>query len=131
MPVRAILQIEMGLEGTEEGELAIRVPKAIVHGFRLRKDDIFVCEFKKHFNSEEKPIREINKIVEVRCEHDYFGYESYEENYLAAPHIIILTDLDLTKKYGFLVNEYLEIIFKEVKSGEESIPIFPERMIEE
>lgn len=131
MPVRAIISIQLGLDGTKEGELAIRVPKSIVNGFRLMEDDIFVCEFKKLFNSEKKPIREINEIVEVHCEHFFFGDEYYEEQYLAFPHIIILTDLDLTKKYGFLVYEYLEIIFKEIKRGKESIPIFPERMIEE
>ena len=132
MPVRAIKKIELGLAGSKVGQLAIRVPQAIIHSIRLRRGDIFVCEFKNHFNGEQKLIREINETIEVPCRHDWFGYDDYETNYyLKAPHIIILTDLDITKNYGFLVGEHLEIIFKEVKREKESISIFPERMTED
>jgi hypothetical protein len=132
MPVRAIKRIELGLEGSNPGELALRVPEAIVHSIRLMPGDIFVCEFKAHFNSERKLIREINESVEVRCRHRYFSWDEYESSYyLHSPHIIILTDLDVMKKYGFLVDEYLEISFKEVKKGEKSIPLFLERTIED
>ena len=131
MPVRAIKMIEMELEGSKPGELALRIPNAIIHSVRLRKGDIFVCELKKHFNSKQKLIREINQSVEVRCTHYRFGSSYYENHYLDYPHITILTDLDVTKEYGFLVDEYLEIVFKEVKREKESISLFPERMIED
>ena len=112
MPVRAIKLIEMGLKGSNPGQLAVRVPNAIIHSVHLKMGDIFVCEFKKHFNSERKPVREINESVEFRCEHEYFHYSGYEKYYLSYPHIIILTDSDVAKKYGFLVGEYLEIVFQ-------------------
>ena len=131
MPVRAIKKIELGLQGSKPGELALRVPKAIVYSVHLRRGDIFICEFKIIFNKEQRLIKEINESVEVRCVHADFGYSTYNKYYLEYPHIIILTDLDVTKKHGFLVDEYLEIVFKEIKREKESIPIFPDRMVED
>ena len=57
----------------------------------------------------------------------------YEKYYPSVPLITILTGLDVTKKYGFLVDEYLEIIFKEIKGErrDKSILIFPERTVED
>ena len=131
MPVRTIRKIEEGLDGSKEGELALRVPKAIINSIRLEKGDVFVCEFKKHFDHKQKLIKELSETIEIRCENENFDSPYYESSYLSYPHIIILTDLDIMKKYGFLENEYLEVIFKEVKRNKESISIFPERMIED
>lgn len=132
MPVRAIKKIQTGLKGSDPGELALKVPKTIIQAIRLRSDDIFVCELKKHFDSKQKLIREIDETVEFHCQHDYFGWDLYSSTYyLDAPHIIILTGLCVTKKYGFLAKECLEIIFKEVKREKQSIAIFPERMVED
>lgn len=76
--------------------------------------------------------------MKLYCRHDYWT----ESEYLIEPHYIRLTDLYLMEKYGFLKNEYLEIIFEEIirtsevgiiftKTKTETIPIFPERMVED
>ena len=135
MPVRTIKRVEMGsgvgTKNVDKNKLVLRVPEAIVQGIHLRKGDILVCEFKNHYNNEQELITEINESGEVHCRHKAFGESWYESYYLDAPHYIILTDLKLMQKYGFLANEYLEIIFKEIKREKELISIFSGRMIED
>ena len=126
MPLRAIKKIKL-----KGNKLIFIVSEAIKHAIALKEGDFFICDFKNHFDDERNIIKEINESIEVRCAHDYFGTGSYGDDYLSHPHYITLTKLKLTKKYGLLVNEYLEIVFKEIKREKEDILIFPERIVED
>lgn len=75
-------------------DLIVEVPKAVVRGIHLEQNDMFLCEFKKHFDSNKRLIAEINEHMKLYCRPDYWT----ESCYLKDPHYIRLTDLYLMEK---------------------------------
>ena len=127
MPVRYIKEIE--------GNLSIGLPSSISNAFVVERGDIFVCEFKRHFGKKKNLIQGINETVETPVSVGYNITQYFS-----------LIEHNLTKKYGFRVGEYLEVIFKELKRTErwregiifpktktktKTIAIFPERLVED
>ncbi len=134
MPVRALKKVlKRHDSSTNFPPIAIELPDTILDGFKIENYDVLVCQFKKHFDKDKKLIREINETMKGQ------------------PFVDIYRDLllggePITKKYGFAFGDYIEIIFqaiertKESKEGRifkrqkqeiETIPIFPERMVED
>lgn len=109
MPVRSIVRIGEGF--------GINIPKPIRDAFELSNRETFVCEFKRHFDKEKNLIREINETVIISSCNSYH---------------IMLTGQNIAIKHGFLVGEYIEIIFKNRKRGiKKDIQIFPERIVDD
>jgi hypothetical protein len=109
MPVRSIIPIGKDFD--------IRIPHPIRDAFDLSLHETFVCEFKRHFDEEKNLIREINETVII--------YTSESNVYIS------LTGHNIAIKYGFLVGEYIEIIFKKIKRRiRKDIQIFPERIVD-
>lgn len=130
MPVRAIKRIS--IQHAEPAPIiVINVPQSILNAFRQEISGhlTFVCEFKGHYDKDRTLIRNINETVKI-------------PSFSGEP--LVLTDRPITQKYGFVVGEYVEVIFHsiEVTLSKEGIfgrvkedtiskPIFPERMFED
>jgi hypothetical protein len=135
MPVRCIKKIIERSDSDYGDHKRIKVlfPRSIIYDYSIRWDDIFVCEFKRHFDKNENLIREINENERIK------GFDSVYEDF-------DLKNSSIAKKYGFCTGEYIEIIFQSIermrerkvgrfftKTKEEAvtIPIFPERTVED
>jgi len=135
MPVRCLKRIFAG-GSTEKRRISIQFPLSIKNAFKIDEDDVFVCEFKRHFDTNKILIQEINETEKI-AGLIYLGFSQPE---------FILKECSIAKKYGLREGEYIEIIFREIertKSWEEgiifkrtkrktkTIPIFPERTVED
>ena len=132
MPVRAIKKIASH-KTVDQGSLSIKVPEVILDAFKIDSDDEFVCELKRHFNKDKKIINEASET------------ETFKVHNLIFPpaKILGLSETPLAKKYGFVVGDYIEIVFLSLKETKKSglfsrkedevttTDIFPERMIDE
>jgi hypothetical protein len=135
MPVRCIKRIYIE-EHDYHTQVFILFPFAIKNAIEVSTADIFVCEFKRLFDRNKDLIKEINEtekidgLYDLNCSEPRFN----------------LKRCDITKKFGLCEGEFIEIIFKEIertekwkegiifkkiKSKTETIPIFPERTIED
>jgi len=132
MPVRAIKQIRI-LPTYAVDRMYFPIPSSILYcdaysdeykGEWSRK---FLCKVINHFDENKNLVRKIDESA---------GFQPGRNTLLLGSHL-------LTAKYGFVEGEYLEIIFqsfeREYKRKKwfrteieiETIPIFPERMIED
>ena len=66
--------------------------------------EIFICDFKRHFDTNKNLVQEVNKTCEMSPSFSLFHFYRF-----------CLKEHAISKKYGFMVGEYLEIIFKEIK----------------
>lgn len=124
MPVRAIKQIGCGYEDTL---IVFPIPKSILTAYRPdHSGGIFVCLIVNHFDSGKGLVGKINERAKFN---DICSSE------------LRLSQHPLTKKYGFCRDEYLEVVFEEIEYSHRTgflnrvktttIPIFPERMVED
>jgi len=116
MPVRAIKQIY------EDGvSLHINIPESIRHMYNYHGE--LLCKVVSHFDKKRNLVRKINESTRFQ-QRDYF---------------IVLSSHPLAEKYGFVEEDYLEIVYQAVERRRkrffrtlaETIPIFPERMVED
>lgn len=132
MPVRAIKKVSSH-KTVNQGSLSIKVPQVILDAFKVGSEHEFVCELKRHFNKKKEVVNEVNETGKFKV-----------YNLILPPSKIIgLSDTPIAQKYGFVVDDYIEIIFLSVeetkKSGlfsrkEDEIiktDIFPERTIDD
>ena len=116
MPLRYICQIDINF--------CFGLPYSIDNAFNISASEIFICDFKRHFDKNKKLVQEVNETCEISASFSLFHLYRF-----------CLKEHAISKKYGFMVGEYLEIIFKEIKRTKrgkrESIPIFPGRMVED
>ena len=131
MPVRTIKKIITSSEN--DRSMIIRIPDAILDCFNVSSDDVFVCEFKRHFDKDKNLICEINETIK---------WQPFSIRYRE----LSLVEKPIAKKYGFVFGEYIEVIFQAIeemrvttegtifrrkKRGIETTQIFPERMLED
>jgi hypothetical protein len=132
MPVRAIKKIESH-KTADQGSLSVKVPEVILDAFKIDSGDEFICEIKRHFDKSKKAINEANETETFKTQNVVFP----------PAKIIGLSETPLAKKYGFVVGDYIEIVFltlREIKKSgffsrkEDEVTttdIFPERTIDE
>lgn len=135
MPVWCIKQIFV-----YKGRIKIPFPLSIKNTFTVYDGDIFVCEFKRHFDSNKNLIYEINETDSIKG----FYSHTYPDLYL---NRFDLKASSIAKKYGFCEGEYIEVFFQKIERTREkeekgifgtkwkmetkTIPIFPNRMVED
>ena len=132
MPVRTIKKISSS-DRSDRNSMIIKVPNAILDCFNVSSYDVFVCEFKRHFDKDKNLICEINETIKWQLFNTYSSELS-------------LVEKPIAKKYGFVLGEYIEVIFQAIekirvttegtifrreKRGIETTQIFPERMVED
>ena len=138
MPVKCLKQmsVEKKYGDHSHDSIYIRFPLAIRNAIIVRQTDIFVCEFKRLFDSNKNLIKEINETEKIDGLYDHKDSQPR----------FSLKGCDVTKKYGLCEGEFIEIIFKEIererkwkegiffkkiKSKTKTIPIFPKRTVED
>jgi len=117
MSVRAIKRIH------EEGGLYIKIPDSIsdVRNYY----GTFFCKVLNHFNKDKNLVRKINESAR------------FESNWMN--NHVLLSCHPLTEKYGFVKEDYIELLFESIEKQKrkwfrreiEEIPIFPQRIIED
>jgi hypothetical protein len=120
--------------------IKIPFPLSIKNAFTVYKDEIFVCKFKRHFDSNKNLIYEINETESIKGFYDHASPDLYHNRF-------DLKASSIAKKYGFCEGEYIEVFFQKIertrekeekgifamkrKMETETIPIFPDRMVED
>ncbi len=125
MPVRVIKQITRS--HAAGGEMIIPTPKSVLDAYTFNGKQL-VCLVKSHFSKDKTLVTRIGETVKLRPPSGC-GNE------------IQLSGEPITQKYGFVMGEYLEIIFEAIEHSYRSgfferiktatVPIFPERMVED
>ena len=104
MPLREINAIEK--------ELDMYINYTMKNAYDLAPGDVLVLEVRRHFDENEKVLNEINQVVDVELQNPRWTN--------------IARDLkEIGKKFNVKVNDYLEIVYKELKREGEAVKIFP------
>jgi hypothetical protein len=131
MPVRAIKEIIS--RKAAQSAICIKVPDAILDAFKIGSEHEFVCEIKRHFDKDKKLIHEVNETANF----------SSHGHVLSSGRILELSETPVAQKYGFVVGDYIEIVFlavvekkkRGIFSGKEGetirTEIFPDRVIDD
>lgn len=103
MPLREINAIER--------ELDMYINYTMKNAYDLAPGDVLVLEIRRHFDENKKFLNAINQVAEVK---------------LQTPRWInIAKDLGIAEKFNVKVNDYLEVVYKELRREGETIEIFP------
>jgi hypothetical protein len=104
MPLREINAIEK--------ELDMYINYTMKNAYDLAPGDVLVLEVRRHFDENKKFLNEINQVAEVE---------------LRSPRWInIAKDFKgIAEKYNVKMDDYLEIVYRELRREGETIEIFP------
>jgi hypothetical protein len=104
MPLREINAIEK--------ELDMYINYTMKNAYDLASGDVLVLEVRRHFDESKKFLNEINQVVEVELQHPRW--------------INIARDLKgIGEKFNVKEDDYLEVIYMELKREGEAVEIFP------
>ncbi len=134
MPVRAIKKV---LIDCINDRIAIKVPVSVINVYGVGCDR-YLCEVVGCFDTNKNLVCKINETEKIT------PYQEREHYY----YYLSLSTTEVAKKYGFVKDEYLEIIFNSIERTKEVertsknkgitetkiteiIPIFPARMVED
>lgn len=104
MPLRELNAIEEGFD--------MYINFTMKNAYDLAPGDVLVLEVRRHFDENKKFLNEINQVAEVELQHPRW--------------INIARDLEgIGDKFNVKVDDYLEVIYRELKREGEAVEIFP------
>ncbi len=104
MPLREINSIEEGLD--------MCINYTMKNAYDLAPGDVLVLEVRRHYDFDKNLINEINRMAEIELQNPRW--------------INIERDLGgMAEEFNVKVDDYLEIVYKELKREGETMEIFP------